>query len=297
MATPSMPISPEATFDRSALAGKSVIITGGASGIGEASMRAFVAAGAFVTFGDIVIDLAVALVKELGSEKVAFVPCNVTVWTDQVKLFKTALEMSPSKTIDIVFANAGLAKHDDLYHQKDGQDGDPVEPDLTTLNVNVIGVAYTAKLAMFYFPKQPEGEGRDRCFLVTSSISGYIDHPENPQYNTSKWGVRGLMRSLRSTGARQGMRANLIAPWVTATRIMTDEQKAAALAYGVVFAEIEDIASAVLHLASDRTINGRALANVPRDMHPRGYIDLKKDDAEDDLLKELLKYAPIPPKP
>lgn len=47
----SVAISADATYDSRSLRGKSVIVTGGASGIGEAAMRGFVKAGAFVTFG------------------------------------------------------------------------------------------------------------------------------------------------------------------------------------------------------------------------------------------------------
>lgn len=70
----------DATFNPSSLKGKSVLITGGASGIGEACLRAFVAAGAFVTFGDLADDRGEALVTELGSQNVAYVHCNVTDW-------------------------------------------------------------------------------------------------------------------------------------------------------------------------------------------------------------------------
>lgn len=70
----------EAALDTSSLKGKSVLITGGASGIGEACLRAFVRAGAIVTFGDLADDLGEAIVAELSSEKVAFVHCNVTEW-------------------------------------------------------------------------------------------------------------------------------------------------------------------------------------------------------------------------
>lgn len=49
----SVAIPADASFDPSNLKGKSVVITGGASGIGEAAMRSFVKAGAFVTFGEL----------------------------------------------------------------------------------------------------------------------------------------------------------------------------------------------------------------------------------------------------
>ena len=205
-------IAADTTYDPSGLRGKSVVVTGGASGIGEHTMRAFVNVGAFVTFGDIAEDLGQKLVQELGDDKVAFVPCDVVTWSDQLKLFKTALEKSPSKTIDIVFANAGLNGPDDIFFQDENAD-EPKEPNLYVLKTNLIGAAYTATLANFYLPRQPQGEDRGRCIIFTASLAGYMDQAGSPQYNASKWGVRGLLRSIRTSGPAQGVRVNLIAPW------------------------------------------------------------------------------------
>lgn len=58
-------------------------------------------------------DRGEALAQELGADNVAFVPCDVVHWNDQLNLFKTALKKSPSNTIDVVFANAGLNKLDE----------------------------------------------------------------------------------------------------------------------------------------------------------------------------------------
>lgn len=79
------------------------------------------------------------------------------------------------------------------------------------MNVDLIGATYTAKLALHYLAKQPEG--RDRCLILTSSIAGYLDKPGSPQYNAAKFGVRGLFRSLRTTMPKDNMRVNLLAPW------------------------------------------------------------------------------------
>jgi NAD(P)-dependent dehydrogenase (short-subunit alcohol dehydrogenase family) len=207
-------ITPSATFDASSLAGKSVLITGGASGLGEAALRAFVAAGAFVTIGDLADDRGAQLIAELGAEHVAFAHCDVTVWADQVKLFKTALAQSPQRTLDIVYANAGIGGGDDMMTDEVDAAGDPVQPKLKVLNVNLIGMFYTAKLAMHYLPKQPAvGTARDRCLIMTASMSGYLDHAGEPQYNSSKWGTRGLFRSLRNTLPKQDIRIGIIAPW------------------------------------------------------------------------------------
>jgi len=200
------------SYYASHLKGRSVLITGGASGIGEASVRAFVAAGAFVTFGDTAEDLAQALVQELGSDTAAFVKCDTRVWSDQVTLFKTAIARSPSRSVDIVLANAGISGLDNMFHDNaDPETGDPVEPDLKILDINLTGMMYTAKLALHYFPRQKESH--DRCLIFSSSLAGYADHPGAPQYCASKWGIRGVMRALRSAMPKIGARVNVIAPW------------------------------------------------------------------------------------
>lgn len=89
----------------------------------------------------------------------------------------------------------------------------PVKPNLRILEVNLIGMAYTIKLAMHYFRRQPEDSSRDRCLILKGSIAAYADQPGSPQYNASKWGARGLMRNFRRTAWREGIRVNLVAPW------------------------------------------------------------------------------------
>lgn len=206
-------VRPDAKYDTSKLAGKSVIITGASSGLGEAMLHEYVKAGAFVTFGDVADDRSKSLVEAVGEDKVTFVHCNVLSWSDQLHLFKTALEKSPSKTIDIVVANAGISPHDDIAFDDTEPNGDPKEPNVDTIKVDTISVLYTAKLAMHYFVRQPEGPNRDRCLVLVSSIAGYVDKPSSPQYNTAKFSIRGLMRCLRTTMPKQNMRVNLLAPW------------------------------------------------------------------------------------
>lgn len=205
-------IPADATFDASTLAGKSVVLTGGASGIGEQYLRTLVAVGAFVTFGDVAIELGTKIASELA-DKVAFVHCDVLKWQDQLSLFKTALEKSPSKTIDIVIANAGVSGTDSVFEQAETDDGGPIEPNLDILQINLVGVVYTVKLALFYLPKQPSTGNRDRCIILTGSMASYLDYAGGPQYNTAKMGLRALMKSVRQSGPSQGIRINMLAPW------------------------------------------------------------------------------------
>jgi NAD(P)-dependent dehydrogenase (short-subunit alcohol dehydrogenase family) len=105
-------------FDASTINGKSVVITGGASGIGKEIVKAFIPAGAsFVTIGDLQ-ESGQQLADELG-DRVAFVKTDVTKWADQVNLFQAALIRSPSHLIDTVISNAGISGRDSLYW--DGQ--------------------------------------------------------------------------------------------------------------------------------------------------------------------------------
>lgn len=206
-------VRPDATYDTSKLAGKSVVVTGAGSGLGEAFLREYVKAGAFVTFGDLADDRCHKIVEEIGEDKVCFVHCNVLDWHEQLHLFRTALEKSPSESIDIVVANAGISGHDDLASDETETNGEPKEPDVSLIKIDLISVVYTAKLALHYLAKQNEGSDTDRSLILVSSIAAYVDKPGSPQYNAAKFGVRGLMRCLRTTMPERKMRVNVLAPW------------------------------------------------------------------------------------
>ena len=89
---------------------------------------------------------------------------------------------------------------------------DPTKPELRILNINLTGVLYTTKIAMNYFRLQPEDPERDRCFIFKGSIAGLLDQPGSWQYSTSKFGLRGLMRSMRHTTWQSGIRVNYVGP-------------------------------------------------------------------------------------
>lgn len=93
--------------------GKSVIITGGANGMGEACVRDFVAAGAFVTFADVNVERGRTVERELNGEtgnNCVFIKCDIRDWDEQRAMFETAKARSPHKSVDIVIANAGISR-------------------------------------------------------------------------------------------------------------------------------------------------------------------------------------------
>lgn len=179
--------------------GKSVIITGGANGIGEACVRRFVAVGAFVTFSD-QNERGRSIQDELNSTDrcCAFVKSDVRSWEDQKAVFEIARNNSPSRSVDIVIANAGISRSSgDSLWKLDGEhrprkqldrpltlrtcyvdpNDEPTKPDLNIVRVNLDGTLYTWKLATHYFRKQAESDERDRCFTITGSMVAWIDSP------------------------------------------------------------------------------------------------------------------------
>ncbi|KAJ5687940.1 hypothetical protein N7455_006998 [Penicillium solitum] len=263
--------------------GKSVIITGGANGMGEAMVRAFTEVGAFVTFGDL-HPRGDDLAKELNAngETAAFVKCDITDWDSLITLFETAKSKSPHNSVDIVIANAGIsrASGDSLWNLDD-PNGEPTKPNLNIVRVNMDGTFYTWKLAVHYFRKQPDTEDRDRCFIMTGSMVAYIDSPGNWEYTATKYGLRGFMKTVRRNSWEQGIRINYVAPCWIKSAIRTKEYEDWLIERGVEFGEQADCAGAMMRVACDKSINGRSLMITPRAFAKEGFVDVNKEDYSD----------------
>ncbi|KAF2095937.1 NAD(P)-binding protein [Rhizodiscina lignyota] len=272
--------------DLGSLKDKSVIVTGGSSGLGEAYVDAFVKAGAFVTNADLKPNK-----DQEAKSNYQFCPCDVTSWDQQLAAFKAAVSKSPHNTVDIVVANAGISGSDPIFQLEDTDE--PTEPNLKIIQVDFIGVVYTAKLAMHYFNKQDPS--RDRCLILKSSLAGFLDLPGATSYQSSKFAVRGLMCNLRRAGR---CRVNLVAPWYVNTPIMSETvvKRIDDLLkkHGADWATIEDCARTVLRIAADSSVQGRSLAVVPHSVSEHGYMDINYDDYEgrDDIkwLQHLCLY-------
>lgn len=257
------PIDHTVVPDRSKVKGKSVIITGGANGMGETCVRQFVAAGAFVTFGDVNASRGAEIETELNADgpRCVFVTCDIRDWDQQKAMFQTAKDRSPSHSVDVVIANAGIsrASGDSLWNLDDPA-GEPTKPDLNIINVNITGTLYTWKLAVHYFRQQPESDERDRCFIMTGSMVSYIDSPGNWEYTATKYGLRGFMRTVRRSSWEQGIRIVYVAPCWIKSAIRTAEYEKWLLDRGVEFGEQEDVGGCMMRIACDKSINGRCPA-------------------------------------
>ncbi|KAI9839209.1 MAG: hypothetical protein M1819_003202 [Sarea resinae] len=253
-------------LDLRSLNGKSVLITGGAVGLGKAFAEAFAKAG------------------------VIFVQADVTDWDASVAAFKAAIQFSPHKAIDIVVPNAGLTAHSllmELKNTKPSLEVDPERPPINTIEVDLIGVYYTAKLALHYFglpPSENAPKGKKQIVFI-SSLGGYLELSGLADYMASKFGVRGLWKALRSSITTLGIQTNLIAPTFMRTP-MTKAIAADLEAKGVRFGRIEDAVDAMMRLASDDRIDGRAIA-----VGTGGSFDLRDDFDGMDAGFEIREYC------
>lgn len=102
----------------------------------------------------------------------------------------------------------------------------PQKPNLKTIDVNLNGVLYTTKLCLHHFIKQNghtfSKQQEDTCLILIGSGAAFLDVARTPQYEATKWAVRGIMHSLRRTTHFYGSRVNTISPWYVVCMFSTN---------------------------------------------------------------------------
>lgn len=180
-------------------AGKVAVITGAASGLGEAGARLFVAEGGKVVVADYSSDRGNKVAKDLGSNGI-FVKCDVTVEADIAAAFDAAI--STWGRCDGAWANAGIV----------GLAGPIAEADMDqfdkTMAVLARGVFCTFKHAARVMIKA----GNGGCLIGTASVAAVKGGMGPHAYAMAKAGVVGLCRNMASELAPFRIRANAIAP-------------------------------------------------------------------------------------
>ena len=185
------------------LANKVAVITGGASGIGAAAAKLFVAEGARVVLGDIQEAQGQAFAETFGDNAI-FRRCDVTKEEDVADLIDSAV--AHFGKIDVMFNNAGIL----------GAVG-PIETTPSqewkmSLDILLNGVFYGMKHAAKHMKKAGSGS-----IISMSSVAGVTGGLAPHAYTTAKHAVVGLTRNLAAEVGAYGMRVNCIAPYSVAT--------------------------------------------------------------------------------
>lgn len=202
--------------------------------------------------------------ERLHLRRVKFMQVDTTSWEAQLAAFKTTLAWSSSR-LDIVIPSAGVsgALSKESFANLSPTD-DPPKPSTLALDVNLTGVYYTALLAIHYFNTRVSDDSFKPQLCFVSSLAGYGDLPMSADYSATKWGVRGMWRSLR--GARGvnslgGIQANLIAPTFLRTA-MTASLVAHLEQAGVKVGEVGDAVEGVLRAVADDEVDGEFIRGL-----------------------------------
>lgn len=189
------------------------IVTGGAKGIGEATVRLFAKHGAKVVIADIEDLLGEALADTLSPYPVSFVHCDVSFEEDVENLINSTI--CRHGQVDIIFNNAGVLGNQSKNH-KSILDFDPEEFE-RVMRVNVKGVALGIKHAARVMIPRNAG-----CIISTASVAGVLGGLGPHAYTASKHAIVGLTKNTACELGRYGIRVNCISPFGVATSMLVN---------------------------------------------------------------------------
>lgn len=258
------------------LQGKTLLVTGGASGFGEATVAAFTKqpdTAAIIADRDAARGQAMERTLREAGCSVKFVQVDVTDWDSVTSLFRSALvwlkeTYGQDRSIDHVVTCAGVSSEDlDLIPvQPDNfihQNTEAKAPASRSINISINGTLYTVAAAMRYgmgLHKAEEAAARgDKSITMLSSMAGFSSMPLQSDYTASKWGVRGLFRSFLNNEqvTSSPVRFNLIAPYFVRTPL-TESWVPYMEKIGIKLADIGDVEGAAMRFMCDKSVYGRA---------------------------------------
>ena len=230
------------------ISGKVAVITGGASGLGEATVRAYIEKGAKVAIFDMDADKGKKLVNELGGENVSFYSVDVADESSVATALEAVMNAYGAIHICNNFAGIGPAMktlgkkgpHTMALYQK-------------VLEVNLIGTFNVARLAAEQIAKnEPMDDFGSRGVIInTASVAAYEGQIGQVAYSSTKGGIVGMTLPMARDLASSGIRVNTIAPGLIHTPLFDTfpEEVFKSLEASVVYPQRLGRPSEVAHLS------------------------------------------------
>ncbi|MCF0058992.1 3-hydroxyacyl-CoA dehydrogenase [Dyadobacter sp. CY356] len=213
------------------LQNSTVLITGGASGLGEATARLFLSEGANVVILDLNETSGKALELEFPA-KLKFVKTDVSDEVDVKLAVNAAIELFSS--IQIVVNCAGIAIARKTIGKVDGVYGPhALDAFEKTIRINLIGTFNVIRLAGFAMEKnEPNTEGERGVIVNTASVAAYDGQMGQAAYAASKGGIVSMTLPIAREFAKAGIRVMTIAPGLFETPLLMDLPEEARISLG-----------------------------------------------------------------
>jgi NAD(P)-dependent dehydrogenase (short-subunit alcohol dehydrogenase family) len=236
----------------------SAIVAGGASGLGEATVRALHARGALVTIADVNVEKGNALAGELG---LPFITCDVREEDQVQNAVEHAAAQAGGLRIAICCAGTGWAQ------KVAGSKGaHPLVPFETIVAINLIGTFNVMRLAASaMIPNETREDGERGVCVNTASIAAFDGQVGQIAYSASKGGVVGMTLPAARDLAQYGIRVNTIAPGLFDTPLLAalPEEARLKLGAGVPYpprlGAPAEYAHLACHIVENRMLNGETI--------------------------------------
>jgi NAD(P)-dependent dehydrogenase (short-subunit alcohol dehydrogenase family) len=238
--------------------GHVAIVTGGGSGLGEATARALAAAGARVAVLDLGIDAAERVATEIGG---LALKCDVAAGADAEQAVAAVAErLGPPR---ILVNCAGIA----IAMKTVGKDGPhPLDRFRRVIEVNLIGTFNMIRLFAERAEKLDPLDGGERGVIVnTASVAAFDGQIGQAAYSASKGGVVGMTLPVARDLARSGIRVVTIAPGIFRTPMLAGlpEEAQVSLGQQVPFpprlGDPAEYAALALHIVENQMLNGETI--------------------------------------
>lgn len=234
------------------------LVTGGASGLGEATVRRLHAAGAAVVVADLDPARGSALVDELG-ERARFVRTDVRSPEEIAAAVEAARELGELR---VAVTCAGVATPGRVVGRKGPLDLDTFR---TVLDINLVGSFNVLRLAAAAMADNEPVDGDRGVVVMTASIAAYDGQVGQAAYAASKGGVVGLTLPAARDLAETGVRVMTIAPGTFATPMLaglpeeTRRVLEAQVPHPSRLGDPREYASLVAHVVDNPMLNGEVI--------------------------------------
>lgn len=242
------------------LKGRTVLVTGGASGLGSAAVDMIVAQGGNAVIIDLKTDEGEAKVIQHGT-KVRFAKADVT--KEDAVVAAIGLALQEFGRLDGVVNAAGIPAAERVLGREGVQ---PLEHFTRVIQVNLIGTFNVIRLAAAAMSDNPPSDGGERGVIVnTASVAAFDGQIGQAAYSASKGGIVALTLPIAREFARIGVRVMTIAPGTFDTPLLAALPEAArvSLAQQVPFpsrlGRPDEYASLVRHIFENEMLNGEVI--------------------------------------